>query len=53
MDDSFETLQAYDKRKDEYAKKNGWKLIRIPYWEFENIESILEKELKEIIDERN
>ena len=45
MDDSFETLQAYDKRKDEYAKKNGWKLIRIPYWEFDNIENILEKSI--------
>ena len=35
--------QKYDKRKDEYAKKHGWKLIRIPYWEFDNIEKILEK----------
>ena len=37
--------KIHDKRKDKYAKKHGWKLIRIPYWEFENIESILEKEL--------
>ena len=34
-----------DKRKNEYAKKHGWKLIRIPYWEFDNIEKILEKEI--------
>lgn len=37
--------QKYDKRKDKYAKKHGWKLIRIPYWEFDNIENILTKEL--------
>ena len=36
----------YNKRKDEYAKKHGWKLIRIPYWEFDNIENILEKEIQ-------
>ena len=46
-DDGYETTKEHDKRKDEYAKKNGWKLIRIPYWEFDNIENILEKELKE------
>ena len=33
--------QEHDKRKDEYAKRYGWKLIRIPYWEFDNIEKIL------------
>lgn len=37
--------QKYDKRKNKYAKKHGWKLIRIPYWEFDNIENILTKEL--------
>ena len=37
--------QKYDKRKDKYAKKHSWKLIRIPYWEFDNIENILTKEL--------
>lgn len=30
--------------KTEYCKKNNIKLIRIPYWEFKNIEKILEKE---------
>lgn len=42
MDKSnYDTLKIHDKIKDEYAKKNGWKLIRIPYWEFDNIEEIL------------
>ena len=34
-----------DKIKDEYAKEHDWKLIRIPYWEYDNIENILIKEL--------
>ena len=37
--------QQRDKIKDEYCFKNNIKLIRIPYWEFENIEEILVKEL--------
>lgn len=45
-EDEYKTLKIHDKRKDEYAKKHGWKLIRIPYWEFDNIENILEKGLK-------
>ena len=28
-----------------YCKENNIKLIRIPYWDFDNIEKILEKEL--------
>lgn len=40
-DGSFERLQEHDRRKNEYAKKHNWKLIRIPYWEFDNIEDIL------------
>ena len=28
-----------------YCKENNIKLIRIPYWEFNNIENILSKEL--------
>ena len=42
-DGSFETLKYHDKLKDEYAKEYGWKLIRIPYWEYNNIEDILNK----------
>ena len=33
-------------KKDKYAKKYGWKSIRIPYWEFDNVEKILNKEIK-------
>lgn len=43
---NYETLQIHDNLKNEYAMRNNWKLIRIPYWDFDNIEVILEKELK-------
>lgn len=45
-DDYYEQLQIHDEIKNQYAKKNNWKLIRIPYWEFDNIEKILNKESK-------
>lgn len=44
-DDGHEKIKIHDKRKDEYAKKHNWKMIRIPYWEFDNIENILNKEI--------
>jgi len=44
-EDGFETLKIHDKLKNEYCKKNNIKLLRIPYWDFDNIEQILEKEL--------
>ena len=40
----FERLQQNDKIKTEYCKQNNIKLIRIPYWDFDNIEQILLKE---------
>lgn len=43
---SVNLLKYRDKLKNEYAKKNGWKMIRIPYWDFDNIEKILEREIK-------
>lgn len=43
--DSHDILVKHDKLKNEYAKKNNWKLIRIPYWDYDDIEKILDKEL--------
>ena len=43
---AHETTVIHDSIKDEYAKKNGWKLIRIPYWDFDNIEEILKEMVK-------
>ena len=41
----FEKLKIHDERKNIYAKENNWELIRIPYWDFENIENILIKKM--------
>lgn len=37
----FETIVLHDNIKTNYCKDNNINLIRIPYWEFDNIESIL------------
>lgn len=44
---NYENLKEHDKRKNEYAKKHGWKMIRIPYTKFDEIETILEDVLSE------
>lgn len=41
----IETQIYHDKLKDSYCKDNDISLLRIPYWEFDNIENILEKSL--------
>lgn len=42
---AFEKLKESDKMKNDYAKKNGMKLIRIPYYDILLIPEILENEL--------
>ena len=39
--DRFEFQQQKDKIKNRYCQENKIKLLRIPYWEFDNIEEIL------------
>lgn len=41
----FEKQQEHDKRKREYAKQNNIKLLEIWYWDFDNIEKILDNYL--------
>jgi hypothetical protein len=41
----FERQQEHDRRKREYVKNHNIKLLEIWYWDFDNIEQILEKEL--------
>jgi hypothetical protein len=41
----FEKIVKRDKIKKDWCKKNKYKLIAIPYWQIENIEKILEKEI--------
>lgn len=43
--DGFINTKIRDTIKNEYCKNNNIKLIRIPYWEIDNIENILIKEL--------
>jgi hypothetical protein len=42
----FNTLQIHDKMKNKYCLEHNIKILRMPYWEFDNIENILEKELQ-------
>ena len=42
-DDKLEETQIRDRIKTKYCKKHKIKLIRIPYWDFDRIESILEE----------
>lgn len=42
-DDKFETVQIHDERKNQYCKDNKISLLRIPYWEFDDIESIIHR----------
>lgn len=43
--ETFESTKINDKIKNQYCIENNIPLIRIPYWEFNNIESILENTL--------
>ena len=41
----FLKQQEHDRRKREYAKSNNIKLLEIWYWDYDNVEKILKKEL--------
>lgn len=41
----FKEAKARDKLKDKYCAENGIELIRIPYWDFDNIREIITGEL--------
>lgn len=47
----FEKQQEHDKRKREYAQKHDIKLLEIWYWNYDNIEEILDKELNTIYNQ--
>ena len=44
-EEKFNLTQLRDNIKTQYCQDNKIKLLRIPYWEFNNIENILENEL--------
>jgi len=37
-EEAFKKNQKIDKLKDEFARLNGWEMLRIPYQDFQNIE---------------
>ncbi len=43
-------VQYHDKIKTDYCKRNGLKLIRIPYWERENLTNFIKAELTKITE---
>ena len=45
-EENFKYTKQNDNIKNKYCNDNNIKLIRIPYWDFNNIEEILNKELK-------
>jgi len=49
-EENFRKTQERDKLKDDFCKENNFKMIRIPYTEFENTLSILTTELFDIVD---
>jgi hypothetical protein len=47
--EKLEKTKYYDSLKNQYCKQNNIPLLRIPYWEFDNIETILSKHLSTIL----
>lgn len=45
---SFINTQLHDSIKTQYCNFNNIELLRIPYWDYDNIENILNKKLKEV-----
>lgn len=46
--EEFKLTKKRDKIKTKYCKDNNINLLRIPYWEFDNIENILEQTLSKL-----
>ena len=44
QEENLEARKLRDALKNSYCRENNLKLIRIPYWDYDNIESILKKE---------
>lgn len=50
--EDFMKQQEHDKRKKEYAELHNIELLEIWYWDFDNIESILEYKLNKILSNK-
>lgn len=42
---SYEKIKNHDEIKNAYCKRNNIKMIRIPYWNYNNIENILQQKI--------
>ena len=45
MERVFKGIKYKDKIKNEFAKRNGFEIIRIPYWRIKKINDILKSKL--------
>ena len=45
---NLQKTQSHDKIKNEYCKNNNINLLRIPYWEKENVETIIDNHLQRL-----
>lgn len=52
-DENLKDTQRRDKIKNDYCNNNNINLLRIPYWEFDNIDKILEEEFGDISNFKN
>lgn len=52
-DNQHERTKAHDKIKNAYCEDNNIPLLRIPYWEFDNIEKLVTEFLHNIKEENN
>jgi very-short-patch-repair endonuclease len=48
MMDAFKKTQEHDRIKNKYCEDNQINLLRIPYWEKENIETIINNHLQRL-----
>lgn len=48
-ENNLKNIQERDKRKNKYCQENNINLLRIPYWEKQNIESIIENKIQELL----
>ena len=48
MEQTFQETQKRDKIKNRYCEQNQINLLRIPYWEKENIETIINNHLQRL-----
>lgn len=51
MELSFKITQEHDRIKNSYCEENNINLLRIPYWEKENIETIIDNHLQRLSEE--